>query len=170
LHLWLCANFSKIDFSPDWSHERAFPSIFFPFAGTSMTKSNSPPRPKLTHAPWAGYTAHEHKRDEALALCPSPRCRRLKRCVAASEDLYCRRTHIPHSEYLHGRPQVQEFPTHEDLDVRRERIVARIEERQAVHKAMVVRWRAGEFDHLYGKFKPAGVILQPPPKIYVEKA
>ena len=33
---------------------------------------------------------------------------------------------------------------------------------------MTERWQAGEFDHLYGPYAPKGVLMKPPPKVYVE--
>jgi hypothetical protein len=35
---------------------------------------------------------------------------------------------------------------------------------------MTGRWQAGEFDHLYGPYAPKGVLMNPPPKIYVERS
>ena len=34
---------------------------------------------------------------------------------------------------------------------------------------MTERWKAGEFDHLYGPYAPKGVLMKAPPKIYVER-
>jgi hypothetical protein len=34
---------------------------------------------------------------------------------------------------------------------------------------MTERWRAGEFNHLYGPYAPKGVLMKAPPKIYVER-
>ncbi len=34
---------------------------------------------------------------------------------------------------------------------------------------MTARWKAGEFDHLYGPYRAKGVLLKPPPKTYVER-
>ena len=36
------------------------------------------------------------------------------------------------------------------------------------NEEMTARWGAGEFDHLYGPYRPKGVLMKPPPKIYVE--
>ena len=41
--------------------------------------------------------------------------------------------------------------------------------KQNYHAAMTARWKAGEFDGLFGAFKTRGVMLKPPPKIYVEQ-
>jgi hypothetical protein len=35
---------------------------------------------------------------------------------------------------------------------------------------MTAQWKAGAFDGLYGKYTPKGVVLTPPPKVYVEPA
>ncbi len=122
--------------------------------------------PKLTHAPWAGYTAREHKRPEALARCPSPRCKRLKLCVAAHNDLYCQRTHMSHVAFLEMQPRRPAFS--DDLELRREQMVDQIENNRAAQQDMIMRWKAGALDHLYGKHKPGGVVLKPPPRIYQE--
>jgi hypothetical protein len=56
----------------------------------------------------------------------------------------------------------------DDLPERMERInqLAAI---QTAHTAeMTERWKAGEFDHLYGPYRPKGVLMKPPPKIYVD--
>jgi hypothetical protein len=132
-----------------------------------MSRIKSPPPPKLTHAPWAGYTAHEHKREAALARCPSARCARVKECVAAYEGLYCQRTHISHAEHISANPPA---PRHEinDLDWRREFLIDQIEQRKARQHEMQSRWRLGAFDQLYGKYNRHGILLPPPPRIYEE--
>ena len=33
---------------------------------------------------------------------------------------------------------------------------------------MTARWKAGEFDHLFGPYKASGVWLKPPERSYVE--
>ena len=35
---------------------------------------------------------------------------------------------------------------------------------RAHQKSMTARWKAGEFDGLYGRYNAAGVLLKPPPK------
>ncbi len=132
-----------------------------------MSRAKSVPPPKLTRAPWAGYTAHEHRRDAALDHCPSPRCARVKSCVAAHENLYCQRTHISHAEHLRANPPAPK-PDRGDLDLRREFLIDQIEQRKARQQAMQSRWRLGEFDLLYGKYNRHGVLLAPPPRIYEE--
>ena len=37
------------------------------------------------------------------------------------------------------------------------------------HAAMTARWKAGEFDDLFGAYKARGVLLKPPPKNYVQQ-
>lgn len=55
-----------------------------------------------------------------------------------------------------------------DLTDRVERI-AQLAAIQRAHSAeMTGRWKAGEFDQLYGPYRPKGVLMNPPPKIYVE--
>jgi hypothetical protein len=136
-----------------------------------MSRPKSPPSPKLTHAPWAGYTAHEHRREAALARCPSARCARVKECVAAHEGLYCQRTHISHAEYISANPPAPNTHpnTHWDnLELRHAFMIERIEQRRAAQAAMTARWKAGEFDQLYGKYSVRGLVLQPPAQIYQE--
>ena len=130
-----------------------------------MTRTLSLPPPKLTHAPWAGYTAREHRREAALARCPSTRCARVKACVAAHENLYCQRTHISHAEYLCANPPAPK-PDRGDLDLRREFLIDQIEQRKAFQAEMQSRWRLGAFDQLYGKYNRHGVLLAAPPRIY----
>jgi hypothetical protein len=132
-----------------------------------MTHSKSLHPSKLTHAPWAGYTSHEHKREVPLPCCPSARCKRVKCCVAAHEGLYCQRTHISHAEFRREHPRKPPPHFSDDLEMRREWLIDQIEQRRAAHKQMVERWQAGEFDHLYGKYSARGVVLKPPPQIYV---
>ena len=132
-----------------------------------MKHSTPVPPPKLTHAPWAGYTAHEHGREAALARCPSPRCARVKACIAAHENLYCQRTHISHAEFLRANPPAPK-PDRSDLDLRREFLLDQIEQRKAHQQEMQSRWRLGAFDQLYGKYNRHGILLPPPPRIYQE--
>ena len=133
-----------------------------------MTRHKAPPKPKLTHAPWAGYTAHEHKREAALPRCPSPRCARVKLCVAAHEGLYCQRTHHSHAEHVRAHPPVS-LPDRNNLDLRREFLIEQIELRKAALQEMQARWKSGEFDQLYGRYKRQGVLQAPPPRIYYEE-
>ena len=122
------------------------------------------PKPYLSHAPWAGFSPHDHPRGEALATCPSARCQRLKRCVAAHKGLYCQRTHYSHAEHMARQPKPARFSDPGNLELRRERLVEQLEERKARHDALVARWKAGEFDALYGKWSARGVLMKPPMK------
>ena len=56
-----------------------------------------------------------------------------------------------------------------DLTERMERInhLAEIQKAQAAE--MTGRWKAGEFDQLYGPYRAKGVLMKPPPKMYVER-
>lgn len=122
------------------------------------------PKPYLSHAPWAGFSPHDHPRDEALPTCPSARCQRLKRCVAVHKGLYCQRTHHSHAEHMTGLPRPARLDDPGNLELRRERLVEQLEERKARHDALVARWKSGEFDGLYGKWSARGVLMRPPPK------
>ena len=139
-----------------------------------MTLSPPPdpkhPAPHLSHSPWAGFTAHEHRRDAELAICPSLRCRRLKQCVAAHDDLYCQRTHISHAAYLAGlpkRPTLLKNFSAEELEFFRLDVAHKFAEAKERHDALTARWKAGEFDALYGPWRARGVLMQPPEKDFV---
>jgi hypothetical protein len=129
--------------------------------------------PILSHTPWAGYGPADFRRAEALPKCPSFRCGREKKCVAAHQDLYCRRTHYSKAEYVKQKPADQsaaQLPRARDaldLDARRERLILQIEQRLEVQAELKARWKSGAVDHLYGKYRAGGVLLHPPDKIYV---
>ena len=40
--------------------------------------------------------------------------------------------------------------------------------RHLQNEEMTARWKAGEFDHLYGPYTPKGVLIKAPQKVYVE--
>ena len=40
--------------------------------------------------------------------------------------------------------------------------------RLAHRDEMTARWQAGEFDHLYGPYRAKGIVVEAPPKAYVE--
>lgn len=129
--------------------------------------------PYLSAAPWAGFTADDHPRAVPLELCPARRCRRAKQCLAAHADLYCQRTHYSKVEHraLHPKLEDRHLPRirdAHDLEARRERLVLQIEQRQAAQDAMTKRWMVGEFDNLYGKYDKRGVLMKPPPKLYID--
>ena len=134
-------------------------------------------RPYLSTTPWAGFSKHDRARDEPLTACPSPRCRRARACLAAHDGLYCRRTHFSpaeiaamqaDSELARALAALPEAADADDLSGRLERMTRLAEIRRAHHEEMTARWKAGEFDHLYGKYRPQGVLMKPPPRTYVE--
>ena len=143
-----------------------------------MTKFPLPkPRPHVSRQPWLGFTRHDCPRGIPLPVCPSPRCRRAKACVAAHDSLYCQRTHFspaeqkkrecrdPHQRAIAAIPLAQADSSIADrLKLLIERSVIRLVQSEE----MTERWKAGEFDQLYGPYTPKGVLLKPPPKIYVE--
>ena len=143
-------------------------------------RSNPPaeaPRPYLSQHPWAGFTKHDRRRDQPLPACPSKHCRRAKACLAAHDNLYCQRTHFSPAKIRKlwavsdlGRA-LAALPVADcdDLEGRKERIIRAREIRHAQYEKMVARWKAGEFDHLYGPYRAKGVLLKPPPKAYVER-
>jgi hypothetical protein len=53
--------------------------------------------------PWFGPTAADGARAEPLPDCPSPLCRRGKRCRAAHQGLHCQRTHFAPPEIARWR-------------------------------------------------------------------
>jgi hypothetical protein len=64
-------------------------------------------------------------------------------------------------------PVLGSKPTKKKLEAYRimaDHILADIE---SEHATLLARWQEGELDHLYGPYQPKGVVLQPPPKIYV---
>ncbi|MDE2385556.1 MAG: hypothetical protein KGO53_13155 [Alphaproteobacteria bacterium] len=113
------------------------------------------PKPHLTHTPWAGFSPREHWREEVLPLCPSPRCRRVRACVAAHDGLFCQRTHVSHEEHLdrgEGEPSFEETRGSEGNS----------------HEALTQRWKAGEFDDLYGPWRARGVLMPPPQREFAD--
>jgi hypothetical protein len=133
-----------------------------------MKTPKPPAPPKLSDAPWLGYTSREHLRDRPLRSCSSPRCKRVKSCVAAHDDLYCQRTHWSHAQYLKMQPPNPDFIESTDLEFRREQMLAIIEKRMAKQREKINLWKAGAFDDLYGKYKRYGVLKYPPEKRFVE--
>jgi hypothetical protein len=145
----------------------------------SKKSKSAEPCPRVTHEPWSGYTRHDAPREVALPLCPAPRCRRARQCAAAHDELYCQRTHFSKPEQvkwqrnhplrraLDAVPEVID-PT--DLTERMERVAELAGIKRGYAANMTKRWKAGEFDALYGKYTARGVIKTPPPKIYVDAA
>ena len=145
-------------------------------------RSNLPPpralRPRVSLEPWMGFTCHDCPREIPLPSCPSPHCRRAKACLAAHDNLYCRRTHFSPDEqkkwnsrdpYQRELDRVPPVIDPDDLTERMERINLLAAIQRAQEAEMTGRWKAGEFDLLYGPYRPKGVLLKPPPKIYVER-
>jgi hypothetical protein len=141
----------------------------------------SPRRPRgepyLSRAPWHGFSAHDMPRAEPLPVCPSARCRRLCRCVDAIDGLYCRRTHLSLAEQAEAKParplqrllaRVPEAFPPGDLAARLERIEELASIRRDYDADMRARWRAGAFDHLYGRYRRDGALMRPPPLAYVD--
>ena len=153
-----------------------------PPKGKNIRRRSTPPaatpRPYLSQYPWAGFTMHDSPRDQPLPVCPSQRCRRAKACLAAHDNLYCQRTHFSPAvkkKWLRRDPRRRELdavPPVKDPHSLSERM-ERINELAAIQRAhaarMTARWKAGEFDALYGPYRAKGVLLKPPPKAYVER-
>ena len=134
--------------------------------------------PYVSNRPWAGFTAHDSPRPQPLAHCPSARCRRAKQCIATLDNLYCLRTH-------HGLVVLQAIqrssPLQRDLDMvslvidpddmseQIERLKDMAAVRRGHDEAMLERWKAGEFGRLYGPYRCNGVVLRPPPKVYIDE-
>lgn len=133
-----------------------------------------PAKPYLTSTPWAGYTPRERPRKTPLARCPSKACARAKACVDAHDKLYCQRSHesLEQSRSRSGKPSIRKNPqrpwTLEQVQTKRLIIEAQLGEAQAREKDMTERWKAGEFDQLFGKFKPGGVLKHPPLRQYTD--
>ena len=151
-----------------------------PISKNIRGRSNPPdeaPRPYLSQQPWAGFTKHDRARGQPLPVCPSRRCRRAKACLAAHDNLYCRRTHFPPARIRKLRADSElgralaalPVAAYDDLEGRKERIIHAREIRIAHYEKMAARWKAGEFDRLYGPYRLKGVLLKPPPKAYVER-
>jgi hypothetical protein len=135
----------------------------------------TPPKPYYSTTPWTGFTRREKKRDEALARCPSPACRRAKACQAAHEDLYCRRSHLSLKEFRARTEQLPrdlgQFPvTPTKSQMRAKRIMTDLLAAEAASKLkdMTERWKRGDLDDVYGKWTARGKLMQPPERQYTE--
>jgi hypothetical protein len=131
----------------------------------------------FSHSPWLGFTKADKPRKQPLPRCPDPRCRRAKQCVAAHDDLYCQRTHMtiaeasritPHAGLTEEERRIQAPVDPRNLEARRIRIVEALELGIERAREKQARWKSGEFDHLYGKYSPKGVLMKPPVRSYVE--
>jgi hypothetical protein len=139
---------------------------------------HGPPQPYLTKAPWEPFSAHEFPREKALPCCPSPFCRRAKACRAAYQKTYCLRTHESLNERRRRRGDEIESATEAAkarprLTFKRAQYLRHIwdlklDQVKARNAAMAERWKAGELDHLYGPYKPQGVLKHPPIRQYTE--
>jgi hypothetical protein len=141
-----------------------------------------PPRdplaPRYSKAPWSGFTPREHARETPRSICDSLRCRRARKCLAAHDGLYCRRTHHSHKYFLAREladghidpplPPLPRRPLPEEIQLRADELMARVERKRNEARLMLARWKAGEFDAVYGKYSPRGVLLKPPVREYVE--
>ena len=142
----------------------------------SKTPTRAPPLAYFSTTPWAGFARGSAPREEALPLCTQPRCRRAKLCIAAHENLFCQRTHFSANEKdKFDRASQQAFnkkfppyPKGTPWELREKRVQAIMAYRKSQQQELALRWKAGEFDHLYGKWRRGGVLLKPPPKDYVE--
>jgi hypothetical protein len=128
------------------------------------------PKPYLTSTPWVPFTMRERKRPEPLAHCPSAKCQRAKACVDAHDQTYCQRSHESIAERrarlgITQQPRtVRENFTLDQITAKREESDLMLADVQAKERELTKRWKAGEFDDLYGKFKHHGVLKQPPPR------
>jgi hypothetical protein len=140
--------------------------------------------PIVSRRPWAGFSGHDSPRPQALAICPSARCSGLWRLIAhcsarlsSLDNLYCLRTHHSLAEQCAIKRQsplqreldlIPPVFDGDDLGARVERIAALAAVRRAHEAEMQALWKSGALDHLYGPYKPHGVMLKPPPRTYVE--
>jgi hypothetical protein len=137
--------------------------------------------PYLTTEPWVGYTSDDYPRETPQRICPKPRCRRAKQCIAAHDDLYCLRTHFTPKEYRQKHnlpdsaalvPRVRpssDYLNWDSIYDALDRCDEKLDTLKEYTAEQTDRWKAGLFDHLYGPYKPRGVMKHPPPRVYVEE-
>jgi hypothetical protein len=139
-------------------------------------------KPLLTLHPWSGFGPYDKRRDHPLSICPSPACRRAKACIRATEDSFCQRTHFTPVEIRAqarsqsggqsgktvSMPRLGAKPSAKQLAAYRIMTDHLLEDIEVHNAQMLARWKKGELDHLYGKYSPKGIVLQPPPRAYVE--
>ncbi len=143
-----------------------------------MPKRKPPPRkPKLARVPWAQFTPDDFPRDIALTLCPSPKCRRIEKCIAPHAGLYCQRTHMGKSEGKLHKAKTKLARDIASLTVPPKRApmaehmehIAELAHLQKLYaNAEIKLWRAGGLNPKFGKYKSAGVMLKPPPRCYCD--
>jgi hypothetical protein len=130
--------------------------------------------PYLTTTPWLPYTSRERKRDTLLTHCPSARCRRAKACIDAHDGIYCQRSHesVAEARARQGLPPPpavrRRYHTLAQIRAKAVETEMALAQAEAQSAEMRERWTAGEFDHLYGKFRPGGVLKHPPERQYTE--
>ena len=135
------------------------------------------PKPFYSKTPWAGFARGQAPRAAALPVCADARCRRAKLCHAAHDGLFCQRTHFSPAEKKKFDAPAQrafddKFPAHPKnapLDLREARVMAILAQRKLDAQEMQARWKAGEFDALYGRWRGRGVLMKPPPCTYLEE-
>jgi hypothetical protein len=135
-------------------------------------------KPLLTLQPWSGFGPYDKKRDLPLPVCPSPACRRAKACIRATDDHFCQRTHLTPTEIRAQAatgasksitmPRLGPKASAKQLAVYPIMTDHLLEDIDLHNAQMLTRWKKGELDHLYGKYHPNGITLQPPTRLYVE--
>jgi hypothetical protein len=134
------------------------------------------PMPFLSKAPWAGFARGCAPRQDPLPRCPNPRCFRGKTCAAAHKGLFCQRTHFSPAEKIKFQRDEQRelderfpvLPEGAGGELRTQRLQDILAYRKQQQAKMTARWKAGEFDGLYGKWQARGVLMTPPPRDYIE--
>ena len=134
------------------------------------------PKPFYSKTPWAGFARGCAPRAAALPVCADARCRRAKLCQAAHAGLFCQRTHFSPAEKKKFEAPAQRafdkkfpvYPKNATKEVRELRMEGILAYRKSEQQEMQARWKAGEFDALYGKWRGRGVLMKPPPQDYIE--
>lgn len=144
--------------------------------------ASAPPRadtrPRRSKTPWHGFGPGDWPREEALPQCPSPRCRRARQCISPVNGLYCQRTHFSAEEQALLKPahplakalaSVGPLFDPDDLAERMQRVADLAAIRRDYDRAMLAQWQAGLLPARFGPYRPGGVIVAPPPRVYVEQ-
>ena len=144
------------------------------------SKRRAMPEPFLSKTPWEGFARGDHPRAQPLASCPDARCRRSKECHAAHGGLFCQRTHFSGREQARldikerqaldsiFPPLIHDLPAQMRLAFLKLRHAHMAKERDVRNEELTARWKAGVLDHLYGKWRAKGALMQPPPREYRE--